>query len=65
MRFGLVTLAGGIFTVNLLLAAPMTASPLVRGEHRRRVPEPPRPGRLGAFHASLGGQPLWSEALFE
>jgi serine/threonine-protein kinase len=66
VRFGLVTLAAGILTTNLLLGVPMTASLsswyagstafaflslLVLA--------------AWAFHTSLGGQRLWKDALFE
>jgi serine/threonine-protein kinase len=66
VRFGLVALAAGILTVNLLLAAPMTASPSSWYAGSTAVVFLSLLALAGwAFHASLGGRRLWSEALFE
>jgi len=66
VRFGLVTLAAGILTVNLLLSVPMTAS-LSSWYAGSTVFAFLTLLALAAwaFHTSLGGRRLWSEALFE
>jgi predicted Ser/Thr protein kinase len=66
MRFGLVALAAGLFTTDLLLAAPLTSSasswytPATAFVFLSVL-------ALAAwgFYTSLGGQRLWSDKLFD
>ncbi len=66
VRFGLVAIATGIFTANLLLNFPPTGN-------LSAWYFPVTPAVLGAmlalaawsFHTSLGGQKLWDKELFE
>jgi hypothetical protein len=66
LRFGLVTLAAGILTVDLLLGLPMTASPSSwYASSTAFVFLSILVLASGAFYTSLGGQRLWKEELFE
>jgi serine/threonine-protein kinase len=66
VRFGLVALAAGILTANLLLSVPVTGS-LSSWYAGSSVFAVLTLLALAAwaFHTSLGGRRLWSEALFE
>jgi hypothetical protein len=66
VRFGIVTLAAGILTANLLLAVPMTASlsSWYAGSTAFAFLSLLALAAW-AFHTSLGGRRLWSESLFE
>jgi len=66
LRFGLVTLAVGIWTVDFLLSIPFTAS---LGSWYASAPIFALALILGAagwgFHTALAGRPLWTGELFE
>jgi serine/threonine-protein kinase len=66
VRFGLITLAAGILTANLLLSVPMTGSLSSWYAGATVFAFLSLLALAGwAFHASLGGRRLWSEGLFE
>jgi len=66
LRFGLVTLAAGILTVDLLLGVPMTVNPSSWYATSTAFVFLSILALAGwAFYTSLGGQRLWKEDLFE
>lgn len=66
VRFGLVALAAGIFTVDLIVSAPMPASLSSWYVTATALVFLSVLGFAGwGFYTSLGGRPLWSGKLFD
>ena len=66
VRFGLVTLAAGIWTVDLLLSVPVTADPSAWYAGSTAFVYLSILGLAAyGFWTSLGGRRLWSEELFD
>ena len=66
VRFGLVALAAGLFTVDLIIGAPMTASlaSWYAGATAFVLLSVLGLAAWG-FYTSLGGRPLWRGELFD
>jgi hypothetical protein len=66
VRFGLVALAAGLFTVDLIVSAPTTASLSSWYAPAAAFVVLTVLGlAVWGFYTSLGGRPLWSSTLFD
>ena len=66
VRFGLVALAAGLFTVDLILGAPMPVSPSSWYAPATAFVFLSVLGfAVWGFYTSLGGRPLWRGDLFD